>query len=52
MLAEVNPQSFQQLGRLQVSRATTRALPAVSQGKLLVRETTVGGGGRLICLSH
>jgi outer membrane protein assembly factor BamB len=49
LLAQVDSRRFQPLAELQVSPATTRALPALSEGRLFVRETS-GTGGRLICL--
>ena len=49
VLADINPRRFQELGRTRVSQATTRALPAFSDGKLLIRENSAMGG-RLVCL--
>jgi outer membrane protein assembly factor BamB len=48
VLAAANPKSYQELARATVAR-DTRALPALSQGRLLMR-TTKGGQGKLICV--
>jgi outer membrane protein assembly factor BamB len=49
VLAETNPRRFTSLGRLQVSSAVTRALPAYSNGELFLR-TNDGRGGELLCV--
>lgn len=51
VLAEASPQEFKQLATAQMALdpgATTRALPAMSDGKLFARSTT-SRGGRLYC---
>ncbi len=49
VLAEIDATKFRPLGRVQISTATTRALPAVSRGRLFFRENR-GSGGRLLCI--
>jgi outer membrane protein assembly factor BamB len=49
VLAAADPDKFQPLGQATVSPSTTRAMPAVSQGMLFLRDTTATGG-RLLCL--
>jgi outer membrane protein assembly factor BamB len=48
-LAEANPARYQELATAQVSSNVTRALPALSNGKLYVRDNS-GQNGKLICL--
>ncbi len=50
ILARPSPERFQPLAQVTVSRSTTRALPALSQGRFLFRENR-GGGGALVCLA-
>jgi outer membrane protein assembly factor BamB len=50
ILAEVDSQRFRPLGQMQVSRQTTRALPALSNGKLFIRENNAQGG-HLTCIA-
>jgi len=38
VLAEASPKKYQELGRAQVLNSTTRALPALSNGRLFVRD--------------
>jgi len=39
VLLEPSTEAYRELGRLQVSSATTRALPALSNGRLFLRDT-------------
>jgi hypothetical protein len=48
MLAEANPESFEKLAVATISSAVTRALPALANGRLYVRENQ-GRQGRLTC---
>jgi len=48
-LARANPQSYEEVCRSPVSPSITRALPALSDGKLYLRDNE-GQGGRLLCL--
>ena len=47
-LAAADPTKYRELASAQISREATRALPALSAGKLYVR--TGSGGGELVCL--
>lgn len=49
LLAAAAPEQFQTLATATVSGSVTRALPALANGRLYVRETA-GQGGRLHCL--
>ena len=50
IMARPSRDRFQTTGTSPVSRFTTRALPALSQGRFLFRENQ-GDGGALICLA-
>lgn len=51
VLAAAAPASFRKLGEGSVGRVSTRALPALSAGKLFLRTNRRGaGGGELVCL--
>jgi hypothetical protein len=39
VLAQINPREFRELGRAELFQNTTRALPALSDGRLYVRDT-------------
>ena len=41
MLAAANPNRYEELARTQVCDGTTRALPALAEGLLYVRDTKV-----------
>jgi outer membrane protein assembly factor BamB len=49
ILARPSPASYQELARTTISSGTTRALPAISQGRLLLRDNQADVG-QLICL--
>jgi outer membrane protein assembly factor BamB len=49
VLAGVNPQKYQPLAKAKVGRGITRALPALSNGRLYFRVN--GNDGKLICLN-
>lgn len=48
VLAAADATAYRELGRCTISTDTCRALPALSQGRLVVR-STAGGQGKLIC---
>ena len=48
--ARATPDGFKPLARTRVSRLTTRALPALSNGRLYVRENN-SSDARLMCLT-
>jgi outer membrane protein assembly factor BamB len=48
-LAEVNPNAYREIASTQISTDITRALPALSNGKLFVRDNN-SRGGKLFCL--
>ena len=48
-LIAANSSQYEELGKHALNRGTTRALPALSGGKLFVR-TTSGTGGELLCI--
>jgi len=48
-LAEVDSESYRETATAQVSSDTTRALPALSNGKFLFRDNS-GQGGQLVCV--
>lgn len=48
-LAEVNSSAYHELASAEISTNLTRALPALSNGKLYLRDNE-GQGGKLICL--
>ncbi|HTN76349.1 MAG TPA: PQQ-binding-like beta-propeller repeat protein [Pirellulaceae bacterium] len=49
-LASATPRVFKPLAKAVVARGTVRALPALSQGRLVVRTIATGGGGELVCV--
>ena len=49
IIAKASPSQYSEIGRYRVSKHSTRALPALSQGRLLVRDNQ-GDEGELICL--
>lgn len=49
-LALATPKAFTPLAEAQLTRGTIRALPALSQGKLVVRTVASGGRGELLCV--
>jgi outer membrane protein assembly factor BamB len=48
-LAEVNSDAYREIASAEISTTLTRSLPALSNGKLYLREND-GQGGKLICL--
>jgi outer membrane protein assembly factor BamB len=51
ILAPASSRAFQPLAETRVSSGVTRALPAFSQGRLLLRDNSGGRSGRLHCLA-
>ncbi len=49
-LARANPVKFDALATAKIASQTTRAIPALSQGRLLVRTNERGGPGELLCV--
>jgi outer membrane protein assembly factor BamB len=50
LLAPASPKKFEPSGKAQLVRGTIRALPALSDGKLLIRTVATGGKGELVCV--
>jgi hypothetical protein len=50
ILAAAKNSGYEELARAQIARDTTRALPALSQGRFLTR-TTKDGQGKLVCVT-
>lgn len=51
ILAQATPAAFRKLGQATLGQVTTRALPALSAGRLLLRTNVrSGNGGELLCL--
>lgn len=50
VLAKVDPKKFIPLATATASADTTRALPALASGRLLLRTNVRGGDGELLCL--
>jgi hypothetical protein len=48
VMIQATPEGYHEVSRLTVSRNTTRALPAYSDGLLFLRDNR-GSGGELIC---
>ena len=52
VLVQASPDAYKQLAQAKVSNETTRALPALSQGRLVFRTNDGrGGGGQLVALA-
>lgn len=49
-LAEANPKTYQEIAKARIFDGDARALPALSQGKLIVRANAEGGQAILKCL--
>ena len=49
VLTAASPEKYIELGRAKVTKGVTRALPALSNGKIYFR-TNAGGAGELVCL--
>jgi len=49
-LAEANPKNYQEIAKARIFDGDARALPALSQGKLLVRSNAEAGQASLKCL--
>jgi outer membrane protein assembly factor BamB len=49
-LVRANPKQFQRLGEASIASETTRALPALASGRLLLRTNVRGGDGQLLCI--
>lgn len=51
VMAAASPERYRELGRAEVAKGVTRALPALSEGRLFLRTNERGAGGSLVCVA-